>query len=128
MSSYITNTRPSVFQRILHSFGLIELPIKVNCWYCCQDSFILPGSKNTVDHWYCHLCESNGEVVDPTPFETYKPPSENNAHTSSRLKSLKTLKNSNRSLCNSCQENQSLIYQLLSDYIPDESDPSYDFK
>ncbi|KAI7898772.1 uncharacterized protein BX663DRAFT_523401 [Cokeromyces recurvatus] len=77
MSSYISNTKPTLFQVILNKLGIIELPLKVNCWYCCQDSYILPGSKNTSDHWYCYLCEStnardkNGDIADPKHFEAY---------------------------------------------------------
>ncbi|KAI9486729.1 MAG: Ima1 N-terminal domain-containing protein [Benjaminiella poitrasii] len=124
MSSYISNTKPTVFQVILNRLGIIELPLKVNCWYCSQDSYILPGSKNTVDHWYCYLCEStnardqSGDIADPKHFEAY---SENlKAPSFTRTQSTIDRKNE-RTLCESCQNNQSIIYELLSQYIPDEN-------
>ncbi|KAI8356644.1 hypothetical protein BD560DRAFT_199012 [Blakeslea trispora] len=76
MTTYISNTKPSFKQILLNKLGLAALPIQVNCWFCNNDSYLLPGSKNTPDHWYCHLCEntnaidSNGEILDPSIIET----------------------------------------------------------
>ncbi|KAK4510492.1 Saccharopine dehydrogenase [Mucor velutinosus] len=130
MNRHITNKKPSLTQQILTTLGFGVSPQKVNCWYCCQDSYLLPGSKNTVKHWYCNLCESTnirdekGEIADPTVFEassTRHIPSIERTPSSIR-------KNSSKTLCSDCVANQEIIYRYLADYIPDESDPTYQIK
>ncbi|KAG2191601.1 hypothetical protein INT46_003250 [Mucor plumbeus] len=130
MSSYITHKRPTVKEILLNYIGFGDIPKKVNCWYCCQDSFILPGSKNTVNHWYCNLCEStnirdkNGEIADPTPFEALNI---RNVPAIERTASTINI-NSANTLCSDCEANQETIYHYLAEYIPDESDPTYEIK
>lgn len=130
MSRYITNKKPSLTQRILTTLGFGVSPQRVNCWYCCQDSFLLPGSKNTVRYWLCNLCEStntrdeNGDIMDPTAFEassTRRVPSIERSPSSIQ-------ENSSKTLCSDCAANQETIYRYLADYIPDESDPTYQIK
>ncbi|KAI8647348.1 Ima1 N-terminal domain-containing protein [Parasitella parasitica] len=130
MSEYITNKPPTLIERVLTYFGFGITPYKVNCWYCCQDSYILPGSKNTVDQWYCNLCEStnirdkNGEIADPKPFEplnTKSVPAFQRSASTIQVKSANTL-------CSDCVANQEIIYRHLAEYIPDETDPTYEIK
>lgn len=61
MTAYIKHTKPTLLQTLLNLLGLIDLHTKVNCWFCNQDSYILPGTKNTVERWYCHLCENTNQ-------------------------------------------------------------------
>ncbi|KAL7331481.1 hypothetical protein PS15p_203670 [Mucor circinelloides] len=129
-SRYITHKKPSITQRILNALGFGALPQKVNCWYCCQDSYLLPGSRNTVSHWYCNLCEStntrdkNGDILDPSIFEA-----SSSRHVPSIERSPSTIHmNSSKTLCSDCIANQEIIYRYLADYIPDESDPTYQIK
>ncbi|OBZ85645.1 Integral inner nuclear membrane protein ima1 [Choanephora cucurbitarum] len=134
MAAHLSNTKPSFKQILFNKLGLVDLPIRVNCWFCNSDSYLLPGSKNTVDHWYCHLCEntnatdSNGEILDPSIIEINRSRTDFYAtpktHTSTNRRTAST----GNSLCESCQNKQGLIYHLLSEYIPDENDPDYQFK
>ncbi|KAI9363589.1 Ima1 N-terminal domain-containing protein [Pilaira anomala] len=129
MADYITQRKPTFLKVILNKLGLIGLHTRVNCWFCNQDSYILPGTKNTAEHWFCHLCENtnardkNGDIIDPSPFQvidkSYRdiPPSDDTRSNTNR-----------RALCTTCQDKQAVVYQMMSDYIPDESDPSYEEK
>lgn len=58
MSSHVTHKKPSIVKIILNRLGIIDLHTRVNCWFCNQDAYLLPGSKNTADHWFCRLCEN----------------------------------------------------------------------
>lgn len=58
MNDYITTKRPSWRMRLLGFLGVTDLPIKVNCWYCNQDSYLLPGSKDKEEDWQCNICEN----------------------------------------------------------------------
>ncbi|KAI9265444.1 Ima1 N-terminal domain-containing protein [Helicostylum pulchrum] len=128
MSSHVTHKKPSIVKIILNRLGIIDLHTRVNCWFCNQDAYLLPGSKNTADHWFCRLCENtnardqNGDIIDPSPFqvENKNPEVYIQQERSSRPNTNK------RALCRSCQEGQAIIYQTMSEHIPDESDPSYE--
>ena len=63
MSDHVTNRRPPWRTVILGFLGITDLPIKVNCWYCSQDSYLLPGGKQTEHYWHCNICE-NTNVKD----------------------------------------------------------------
>ncbi|CAO3637555.1 unnamed protein product [Mucor hiemalis] len=130
MTSYITNKKPSILKRVLNRLGIIDLPVKVNCWFCNQNSFLLPGTRNTPDHWICHLCDNtnaidpkSGEIQDPSPFHTTQTPKDTPVRRSAGYTSLSV--NNSRSICDHCIQNQALMYDILSKYIPDESDPTY---
>ncbi|GAA5810966.1 hypothetical protein MFLAVUS_004395 [Mucor flavus] len=74
----------------------------------------------------------NGDIIDPSPFQVENKKSEDLVLTSvlrlvNRQQATSSKPNTNkRALCPSCQEAQAIIYQTMSDYIPDESDPSYE--
>ncbi|KAI8972469.1 hypothetical protein BDB01DRAFT_463993 [Pilobolus umbonatus] len=111
-----------LFHRVLNHLGLLDMPSKVNCWYCNNDSFLLPGNRDTIYNWYCHMCENrnmtdiNGDIIDPSIFDT-------NNKSDSEHKYCKPIKlrETPCSICVDCQRNQSLVYQFLSEYIPDEN-------
>ncbi|KAI8328104.1 Ima1 N-terminal domain-containing protein [Chlamydoabsidia padenii] len=131
MSSHLTKQPPSWRNWVLSKLGLTDLPTPVNCWYCNQTMYLLPGSKQTEQHWYCNLCE-NTNVIDECGDIMDAPPLPDTAKSSyvlsleQRKKNQQTLSTfsrsaSRRTLCDDCQHNQTLIYQFMSDYILDES-------
>ncbi|KAI8388853.1 Ima1 N-terminal domain-containing protein [Radiomyces spectabilis] len=129
MNKHITHKRPWRTS-LLGYLGLSDLPTKVNCWYCNQDSYLLPGGKQTEQYWYCDKCENvnvkdqNGDIVDTLPV-MYNA-SLNHPVTPIPQRHLPERRQS-RTLCENCQSNQILIYQLMSEYIRDEDDPKYDY-
>ncbi|KAI8142887.1 Ima1 N-terminal domain-containing protein [Fennellomyces sp. T-0311] len=128
MSDHVTNRRPSWRAVVLGFLGLTDLPAKVNCWYCNQDSYLLPGGKQTERYWHCNICENTnvkderGDIVDNLQGmydSTLNQPVTPVRDTSQNFQT--------RRLCESCERNQALIYQIMSDYIRDESDPDYNY-
>ncbi|KAJ8657471.1 hypothetical protein O0I10_006773 [Lichtheimia ornata] len=128
----MATSRPSWRTSLLGILGFIDLPVKVNCWYCNQDTCLVPGSRQTERYWHCNICENtnirdeHGEIVDSVPvmFDASLNRPITPVQTSTRSTSTPS---SSRMLCENCQRNQSLIYQIMSDYIRDENDPEYNF-
>ena len=157
-NSYITNRKPSTLKRLLNLLGVIELHAKVNCWFCGQDSFLLPGSRNTVDQWVCPLCD-NYNARDSVRHKKTSPVNKV-SYSSIRMEKswilLRTKQelsqrltvnvvgtfstrvryiysplislvtqlikpNEIQAICSGCQKNQLLIYDIMSNYIPEET-------
>ncbi|RXK40627.1 hypothetical protein M231_02082 [Tremella mesenterica] len=118
-------------------------PVAVECFYCLSPSLLPPSlegrkgktkvaSPGTRWNWRCDRCgcwnvkDENGEIVSSLPgmydsslnkssFSLRAKPS--NAHLPS---------SSNTSpFCHSCLANQTLIMNMLANYLPDDSDPSF---
>lgn len=64
MNQHLTHKSVSWGQWILNKCGLTDLPICVNCWYCNQTVYLLPGGKQTKHYWYCTLCENTNITND----------------------------------------------------------------
>ncbi|KAI9494925.1 hypothetical protein BDB00DRAFT_816315 [Zychaea mexicana] len=76
MSNHVTNRRPPWRTVLLGFLGFTDLPVKVNCWYCNQDSYLLPGSKQTEGYWHCNICENTNvkDEVSKSIFGLHKLP------------------------------------------------------
>ncbi|KAI7848654.1 Ima1 N-terminal domain-containing protein [Circinella umbellata] len=128
MSDHVTSRRPPWRTVILGFLGITDLPIKVNCWYCSQDSYLLPGGKQTEHYWHCNICENtnvkdeNGDIVDTLPVMYDAKLNRTVTPIQDTSRKFQT-----RRLCEACERNQALIYQIMSDYIRDENDPDYDY-
>lgn len=81
MTSHLTQKKPSLAQRFFHQLGLVDIHTKVNCWFCNQDSYILPGTRNTKDHWFCTLCE-NINARDQVRIQIHRPFHQTQSHLS----------------------------------------------
>ncbi|KAI8099244.1 Ima1 N-terminal domain-containing protein [Halteromyces radiatus] len=141
MDGYVTRQSPTWRNWFAYKLGFTDLPTRVNCWYCNQTSYLLPGSKQTVRHWYCRLCENTnaidqyGDIMDAPPI----PETSSTSAYGSSLKQRKKYQQSRsssttmptkdqRTLCENCQRNQILIYQFMSEYLRDENDADYDYR
>ncbi|KAI9248299.1 Ima1 N-terminal domain-containing protein [Phascolomyces articulosus] len=128
MNNHVTSRRPPWRTVLLGFLGFTDLPIKVNCWYCSQDSYLLPGGKQTERYWHCNICENtnvkdeNGDIVDTLPVMYDAKLNRTVTPIQDTSRKFQT-----RRLCESCERNQALIYQIMSDYIRDENDPDYDY-
>ncbi|ORZ04259.1 Ima1 N-terminal domain-domain-containing protein [Absidia repens] len=137
MSEYLTKQSPSWRNWVLSKLGWTDLPTPVTCWYCNQKMYLLPGSRHTERLWYCNLCENTnaidefGDIMDAPPLPETGIYSGYGSSLAQRRKDDQSMAlakpSSDRTLCHGCQRNQTLIYQIMSDYIRDESDPDYDY-
>ncbi|KAI8322839.1 hypothetical protein GQ54DRAFT_245471, partial [Martensiomyces pterosporus] len=98
----------------------------VTCWFC-NEKTRLPRSdsdRDTKHDWYCDRCEnqntidSNGNVVDSREemFRESPMPSRRSASKDPDTR------HSSKVFCDTCQRNQELVRQVLSEYLPDEND------
>ncbi|KAI8876996.1 hypothetical protein K501DRAFT_337714 [Backusella circina FSU 941] len=113
-----------MFKRLIDRY-LGPRPKKVNCWYCGQDSYLLPGSGQTPRQFYCNLCENTnsrdetGEIQDPVPTQSQS----SNGGQEYCVKT--TLQVSSKEFCENCIADQRMNRMYLNQYIPDENDPSF---
>ncbi|KAG9068916.1 hypothetical protein KI688_011212 [Linnemannia hyalina] len=139
-------SRPGTTLRpINHPPGWLETilmrPIRVECWSCLRPSWLHRGQRDASPHdWTCLNCQNHqrrdkdGNIESvPEMFDSTL-----NEDTSERIARSRTSRNRARSngstpsssqddvFCDKCSSNQRVIYQLLSNYIPDEDDENYE--
>ncbi|OCL01354.1 hypothetical protein AOQ84DRAFT_306862 [Glonium stellatum] len=98
------------------------------CFYCGRRS----AKKQTgqIRQWQCENCEAvnyldeNGQITDPPAAETPKVPVQY-AHTVPRATSPELGSPDETLFCQTCQKNQYLLTQALSEYLPPQNDPKY---
>ncbi|ORX69271.1 hypothetical protein DL89DRAFT_174134 [Linderina pennispora] len=107
---------------------------RVTCW-CCNETTRLPRSEadsDTVHDWHCDNCDTQntvnkeGEIVDSRD-EMYR---EVPGSSQRKLRILSGIESPSSSFpvvvfCKTCQSNQNRVYQLLSEYLPEETDSHY---
>ncbi|KAI9204172.1 Ima1 N-terminal domain-containing protein [Polychytrium aggregatum] len=88
-------------------------------------------SPNVIKRWYCpcmnwNELDPNGDILEPDVhnWEGTHTPTPRYALSATEASSQKSSRDS--PFCEKCINNQSLIYQLLSQCIPDEEDPNYE--
>ncbi|EPS35730.1 hypothetical protein H072_10842 [Dactylellina haptotyla CBS 200.50] len=103
---------------------------KVSCFYCNKPSYIPRPRAGPIRRFECPQClatnnlNENGEITDPIPtpdkpFIRYA--YEVKAPGSRRIKQDVSV------CCRSCENNHAIIVQQLANYLPDESDPNYEY-
>ncbi|KAF8933449.1 hypothetical protein BGZ47_010867 [Haplosporangium gracile] len=138
-------SRATTLRPINHPPGWLETilmrPIRVECWSCLRSSWLHRGQKDATPHdWTCLNCQTHQRRdkdgnIESVP-EMYD--STLNEDTSERIARSRMSRNRARShgstpsspqedvFCDKCSSNQRVIYQLLSNYIPDEDDENYE--
>ncbi|KAH7032297.1 Ima1 N-terminal domain-containing protein [Linnemannia elongata] len=139
-------SRPATTLRpINHPPGWLETvlmrPIRVECWSCLRPSWLHRGQRDATPHdWTCLNCQTHqrrdkdGNIESvPEMFDSTL-----NEDISERIARSRTSRNRARHngstpsdsqddvFCDKCSSNQRVIYQLLSNYIPDEDDENYE--
>ncbi|KAI9318209.1 Ima1 N-terminal domain-containing protein [Dichotomocladium elegans] len=126
----MAHRQTSWFMLLLGRLNLVNVPVRVTCWYCNQPTELFPGSRETKEYWHCNNCDcinardKNGEIIDNLPpmhdaslNRPIKPArGGDNAH---------LISSPEKTICEECQKKLSHIYKVMSEYIPDESDPRY---
>lgn len=93
---------------------------QVTCWFCHQHTRLPEGG--TKQNWYCSFCmnknqtDNEGHQVDSRP-EMYKE--------TPVAKRTSQVDDAPPVFCSTCQRNQTLVCQILANYLPDEEDPEY---
>ncbi|XP_051517437.1 transmembrane protein 201-like isoform X1 [Myxocyprinus asiaticus] len=102
--------------------------VKVNCWFCNQDTVVPYGNRNC---WDCPYCEQyngfqeNGDYNKPIPAQYME--HLNHGVSAGVSESPKTLQwvNCQMLLCRKCNNNQMLKIKQLASFIP-RDDENYD--
>ncbi|KAF9928456.1 hypothetical protein FBU30_002358 [Linnemannia zychae] len=120
---------------------ILMRPIRVECWTCLRPSWLHRGQRDaTPSDWTCPNCQTHQKRdkdgnIEPVP-EMFD--STLNEATSERISrsvrsrnrpyaSKNTLAGSKDDIfCEMCSGHQRVVYQLLSNYIPDEDDENYE--
>ncbi|EWC45857.1 hypothetical protein DRE_04864 [Drechslerella stenobrocha 248] len=105
--------------------------IKVTCFYCNKATYTPKQGNGPIRRFECPLCNATnhfdhkGEIVDCTPTPSSQPAIryayERKSPNSRRIKQEGSV------CCRSCETNHSIIVQQLSNYLPEESDPNYEY-
>ncbi|XP_015435539.1 PREDICTED: uncharacterized protein LOC107191099 [Dufourea novaeangliae] len=112
---FVIVTIITVFQKLK-----LRWPVKVNCWFCNDNSKIC---RQQLNWWLCPHCEQyngfskNGDYAYSIP-EQYKISSNNSKRYCSVGQDVEVEKLSTSSLCNHCITNETLKISRLSNYIP----------
>ncbi|KAG0049803.1 hypothetical protein BGZ83_005391 [Gryganskiella cystojenkinii] len=118
---------------------LIHRPIRVECWACFQCSWLHRGQKDaTPSDWTCPHCltrqktDKDGNILPvPEMFDgnLNGDTADHIAHSRfTRFRKQTYGKGSGDEdaiFCETCKRHQRVVYQLLSNYIPDENDDNY---
>ncbi|KAK6358866.1 hypothetical protein TWF696_000046 [Orbilia brochopaga] len=104
--------------------------VKVTCFYCNKATYTPKQPGGPIRRFECPLCnatnhfDQNGEIVDvvPTPGK----PAARYAY-ERKSPSSRRIKQEGSVCCRSCETNHSIIVQQLSNYLPEESDPNYEY-
>ncbi|XP_051946715.1 transmembrane protein 201-like isoform X2 [Xyrauchen texanus] len=102
--------------------------VKVNCWFCNQDTVVPYGNRNCWDCPYCDQYngfQENGDYNKPIPAQFME--HLNHGISASVPESPKTLQwvNCQMLLCRKCNNNQALKIKQLASFIP-RDDENYD--
>ncbi|CAO3571790.1 unnamed protein product [Mortierella alpina] len=118
---------------------LLHRPVRVECWACVQLSWLHRGQRETPSDWTCSRClthqkrDKDGNIIPvPEMFE-----SSLNSEMSERIARNRNVRRRYRAgvedsssqdnfFCEMCNGHQRVVYQLLSNYIPDEKDENYE--
>ncbi|KAF9283269.1 hypothetical protein BGZ68_005453 [Mortierella alpina] len=118
---------------------LLHRPVRVECWACVQLSWLHRGQRETPSDWTCPRClthqkrDKDGNIIPvPEMFE-----SSLNSEMSERIARNRNVRRRYRAgfedsssqdnfFCEMCNGHQRVVYQLLSNYIPDENDDNYE--
>ncbi|KAJ6257182.1 hypothetical protein Dda_8068 [Drechslerella dactyloides] len=104
--------------------------VKVTCFYCNKATYTPKHPNGPIRRFECPLCnatnhfDEKGEIVDvvPTPGKpAVRYAYERKSPTNRRIRQEGSV------CCRSCETNHSIIVQQLSNYLPDESDPNYEY-
>ncbi|KAG9323470.1 hypothetical protein KVV02_007795 [Mortierella alpina] len=118
---------------------MLHRPVRVECWACVQLSWLHRGQRETPSDWTCPRClthqkrDKDGNIIPvPEMFE-----SSLNSEISERIARNRNVRRRYRAgvedsssqdnfFCEMCNGHQRVVYQLLSNYIPDEKDENYE--
>ncbi|KAK6524277.1 hypothetical protein TWF694_005931 [Orbilia ellipsospora] len=104
--------------------------VKVLCFYCNKPSYIPKPGTGPVRRFDCPQClapnhlNEKGEIMDPNP--TPDRPLIRYAY-ERKSPNSRRIKQEGSVCCRSCENNHAIIVQQLSNYLPDESDPNYEY-
>ncbi|KAK3847088.1 MAG: Ima1 N-terminal domain-containing protein [Linnemannia gamsii] len=121
--------------------SILMRPIRVECWSCLRPSWLHRGQRDATPYdWTCPNClthqkrDKDGNIESvPEMFDSTL-----NEDTSERIARSRMSRNRGKSngvtsttsqddiFCDMCSGHQRVVYQLLSNYIPDEDDENYD--
>ncbi|KAF3936628.1 hypothetical protein ABW19_dt0201267 [Dactylella cylindrospora] len=105
--------------------------VKVTCFYCNQASFISKPAPGPTRKFECPRCDATnyldqkGEIIDFVPTTPPEPPVRYGFKRNSPM--ANALRQDGPLVCRFCQTNHTIIATKLSDYLPDESDPNYEY-
>ncbi|KAF9917350.1 hypothetical protein BX616_001293 [Lobosporangium transversale] len=125
---------PSWIEAILHR------PIRVECWSCLRPSWLHRNQKNespsdwTCPHCKTHQCRDKDGNIVPVPEMFDESLNEDVTKRISyslknrRIAGDNDIRQTSRNdiFCEMCSGHQRVVYQLLSNYIPDEEDENYE--
>ncbi|XP_063292681.1 transmembrane protein 201 [Pelobates fuscus] len=115
----------------IYNFGLKRPShVKVNCWFCNQDTFVPYGNRNC---WDCPSCEQyngfkeNGDYNKPIPAQHHEHLNHvvsGGSHLPDVIKPQQWV-NCQTLLCKKCNVNQNTIIKQLASFVP-RDDNRYD--
>ncbi|KAF2018180.1 hypothetical protein BU24DRAFT_166597 [Aaosphaeria arxii CBS 175.79] len=100
---------------------------RLRCFYCGE--YTRNEKSGFPQSWFCKQCEAvnyldeKGDIADPPTETTTNAPPASYGHARPASPSIMPAESP---FCDTCQRHQILINKALADYIPDESDPSYE--
>ncbi|KAK6334277.1 hypothetical protein TWF730_003491 [Orbilia blumenaviensis] len=103
--------------------------VKITCFYCNQSSYIPRTGNGTPREFDCPRCYStnkfdeNGQIIDyhPDVEQPFVKFARDNASPKSKAHRHTSV------LCRSCENNHSIIVEQLANYLPEETDPNYEY-
>ncbi|KAK6499607.1 hypothetical protein TWF481_009972 [Arthrobotrys musiformis] len=102
---------------------------KITCFYCNQPSYIPRTGNGSPREFDCPRCYSankfdeNGQILDyhPDVEQPFVKFARDNASPKSKAHRHVSV------LCRSCENNHSIIVEQLANYLPEETDPNYEY-
>ncbi|KAF3198919.1 hypothetical protein TWF192_001477 [Orbilia oligospora] len=103
--------------------------VKITCFYCNQPSYIPRTGNASPREFDCPRCYStnkfdeNGQILDyhPDVEQPFVKFARDNASPKSKAHRHVSV------LCRSCENNHSIIVEQLANYLPEETDPNYEY-
>ncbi|KAK6347659.1 hypothetical protein TWF718_005498 [Orbilia javanica] len=103
--------------------------VKITCFYCNQPSYIPRTGNSSPREFDCPRCYStnkfdeNGQILDyhPDVEQPFVKFARDNASPKSKAHRHVSV------LCRSCENNHSIIVEQLANYLPEETDPNYEY-
>jgi hypothetical protein len=109
-----------LFEPLLSSFGII---VESSCCHCGQTQSTLFSffRKQAQKQWLCSNCQLNDCFAESEDFYDQGAAATNTRYFTTLQKPIQKPS----FFCDVCIQNQNMILQLMSSYLPDEDDPDY---